>query len=303
MFHDQASSGSPPADALRGLLRTGLPLPEQAPAGRLLELRGVLARAAQPADKSSRMRALDSLLRWQLARFGHPRLAAAARLLFGADRSAEGLTLTERREKAAAAAGYEVHHFRKRIEPEICEALARMLGADSEDLLSRAVPPVLSQGRRPLRLPADVFAWEAAEHEEALSALWSAVYALRADLLAAARLASMNGSGSPSATEAALTALWRLALVHDAAADYRAAYGPYLLGADPSTEPEDLALLAGWFPVLRETDETELAELAGQHTGREGFLSGVNASPAAGAAEAWCLALTIDTAPTYGEAP
>lgn len=164
--------------ALRDLLRAGLPLSDYAAVDLvLLDLRGVVAWAAWPDDPASRLRALDSLLRWQLARFVHHRLAGPARLLFGAIPEAAGLALTERREKAAASADYEVHHFRKRVEPEICEQLADMLNADSEDLRSRAIPPALGQARMPLQLPADVFAWAAAEHEQALSLLWSGVYA------------------------------------------------------------------------------------------------------------------------------
>lgn len=295
------TTGPTLTDTLRALLRTGLPLPEPAPAGRLLELRGVLARAVNPRDRVSRIRALDSLLRWQLARFEHPRLAEAARLLFGADRATEGLSLTERREKAATAAGYEVHHFRKRIEPEICEHLARMLGADSEDLLSRAAPPVLGQARRPMRLPSDVFAWEAAEHEQALSTLWAGIYQLRAELLAAARHASMSGPAADESKAAARRALWQLARVLEAANSYRAAYGPVLLGSDPPTAPEELALLAGWFPVLQEHDEQALATLAAKHRADDDFLNALPNSPAAAAAEAWCRALTTASAPSTGK--
>jgi hypothetical protein len=290
------------ADTLRGLLRAGLPLSENAPVGRLLDLRGVVARAANPGERASRVRALDALLRWQLARFEHPRLAGAVRLLFGADRTSEGLTLTERREKAAAAAGYEVHHFRKRVEPEICEHLARMLGSDSEDLLSRALPPVLGQARRPMRLPADVFAWEAAEHEEALSGLWSAVYALRAALLAVSRLASMDGAASLHAQQAAQTVLWRLVRLLDAAAGYRTAYGPVLLGSDPPADPAELAQLAGWFPLLREADKEVLAELAARYNHRDNFLEGITSSPAAAGAKTWCHDLASQTEPTRGDA-
>jgi hypothetical protein len=289
------------ADTLRGLLRVGLPVPEQAPAGQLLELRGVMVRAANPQERASRIRALDCLLRWQLARFDHPRLAEAARLLFGAARSTEGLTLTERREKAAAAADYEVHHFRKRIEPEICDHLARMLGADSEDLLSRTAAPVLGRARRPMRLPADVFAWETAEHEETLSALWSAVYGLRAELLAAARHSSMNGPDARESDQTAQFALWRLAELLDVAAGYRAAYGRVLLGSDPPTAPEELARLAGWFPALPEPDEAALAALAGEYGHCQDFLAALASSSSAGAAAAWCHDLIHESAPTSGD--
>jgi hypothetical protein len=299
--HAPPALGPVDADALRGLLRAGLPLSAQTPAGPLLELRGVVARTADPRDRASRIRALDSLLRWQLARFEHPRLAGAARLLFGADRSSEGLSLTERREKAAAAADYEVHHFRKRIEPEICGHLARMLGAESEDLLSRAVPPLLAQSRTPLRLPADVFAWEAAEHEEHLAALWAAVYGLRSDLLAVARTASIHGPEHRATRRAADLALRALARVLGAAEVYRAAYGPILLGTDPPTDPADLARLAGWSPPLREPAAAHLARAAADCEKTADFLAYVNASPVATAAEDWRRSLLTASAPTTGD--
>jgi hypothetical protein len=291
----------PIAEDLRALLRDGLPLGDAAAAGQLLGLRGVLARTGDRSQTASRLHALDSLLRWQLARFEHPRLAGAARILFGADKNARGLTLTERRALAATAAGYEEHHFRKRIEPDICRRLARMLGAESEDLLSRAVPPVLAQSRSPLRLPADVFAWEAAEHEEHLAALWSAVYRLRADLLAVARNASTHGPGHRAARRSADAALRSLARVHQAAEDYRAAYGPVLLGTDPPTDPADLAGLAGWMPPLREATATHLARAAEDCERTADFLAYINASPVATAAEDWRRALATACTPTTSE--
>lgn len=171
-------------------------------------------------------------------------------MLFGAAPGAAGRTLTERREKAASAAGYEAHHFRKRIEPQICDRLANALAADAAEVGVRAAAPRLTQPRRPLRLPTDVFAWEAAEHEEALSTLWADVYALRAALLAVARLASMSGADHPDTWKATGLALYRTALAHRTVLTYKAAYGPQLLGADPGTPPEELVTLAGWQPNL-----------------------------------------------------
>jgi hypothetical protein len=283
---------------LRDLLRAGLPLSEFAAVDPvLLDLRGVVARAAWPDDPASRLRALDSLLRWQLARFNHHRLAIPARLLFGAAPETRGLTLTERREKAAASAKYEVHHFRKRVEPEICEQLAEMLNANSEDLRSRAIPPALGQARRPLRLPADVFAWEAAEHEQALSLLWSCVYALRAALLAAAVATGTSGPDSAQAVDAARTALWRLAQILGAAATYVAAYGPSVLGADPPTEPDELAFLAGWYPVVSDDLATALASASSQSEQPEQFWAAIETSSAATTASIWCTDLVASAAP------
>lgn len=285
--------------ALRDLLRAGLPLSDYASVDPvLLDLRGVVARTAWPDDPASRLRALDSLLRWQLARFTHHRLAVPARLLFGAAPEASGLTLTERREKAAAAADYEVHHFRKRVEPEICEQLADMFNADSEDLRSRALPPALGHARRPLRLPADVFAWEAAEHEQALSLLWSGVYALRAALLAAAVAAGTSGPDSAQAIDAARTALWRLAHTLRSAAAYEASYGPSVLGADPPTEPEDLALLAGWYPAVTDELSAELTAAASHSDQPKQFWATIQASSVAAAANAWSTELATSAFPT-----
>jgi hypothetical protein len=170
--------------------------------------------------------------------------------------------LTERRAKAADVAGYEVHHFRKRIEPRICEHLAILLAADTAAANTRAVPPRLSRAARPLRLPADVFAWEAAQHEQAIAELWSAVYALRAALLAVAHQASMDGARHPETAAAAHQALLRLTRLHTAAAAYRVVYGPQLLGADPGTDPGDLAALAGWHPELDSATAAALAAAA-----------------------------------------
>ena len=127
------------------------------------------------------------------------------------------------------------------------------------------------------------------------------MYGLRAELLATARLASMSGPESSSAAEAARTALWRLSLVSHCAAGYRAAYGPHLLGADSPLDPGELALLAGWYPVLPETDEAELAALVDQFASREEFLTQVDTSSVAQAANKWCHALTSSALPTTRE--
>ncbi|MGI5155847.1 hypothetical protein [Microbispora sp. CA-102843] len=253
---------------LRQLLRTGLPVSGNACGDALLDLPGVRSRAADPGERASRARALDGLLRWQLAHFQHTELADAARLLFGATRESAGMTLTERRTVAATAADYEVHHFRKRIEPKITGLLAWQLLADSENFAAtRATAPALAPALTgPLRLPADVFAWEVAEHEEALSRLWSGVYALRADLLAVARLASMD-AGQDQVHAAADAALRRYAELMAAASTYRAAYGDALLHADGPMPPEHLARLAGWVPPLTDNQIETLTAAAGHPAG------------------------------------
>lgn len=292
-----------PADAVHALLRCGLPPRDDPALDDLLALRAVAARAADPADRASRLRALDGWLRWALARFEQPRLAESTRLLFGAAPGATGLTLTERRGKAAAAAGYEVHHFRKRIEPRIVARLTAVLAADDAETADSAAAPRLSRARRPLRLPTDVFAWEAAEHEQALAQLWAEVYALRAALLAVARLAGMHGSERLETDAAAAHALWRAALLHARVLTYRETYGPQLLGAAPGTGPGDLAALAGWQPPLDAHALDELAAAAAAHPDPGDFHHALS-EPAAEAARVWRRALAkASTVPPREQEP
>ncbi|MDX3589057.1 hypothetical protein [Streptomyces europaeiscabiei] len=248
------------AAALRRLLRRGLPLDPAAVGSELLDLPGVVARANGSGDVAVRAHALEGVLRGQLARFPHAPLAPAAQMLFGAIPATAGITLTARRIEAAQAAGYEVHHFRKHVEPRICTLLAEQLVADTETFAAAHVAaPRLPPDERSLRLPPDVFAWEVAEHEEALCELWSRLYALRAALLKTARLASMDGHVPPDASD---EVLWRYAALRVAVRHYRAAYGPVLLPAsDAPVAPADLEKLAGPVPQLPPTDLALLSAL------------------------------------------
>ncbi|MGW0801620.1 hypothetical protein [Nonomuraea sp. NPDC002799] len=278
---------------VRALLRAGLPILLQQCGPALLELSGVRAGAD---DSAGRVRALDASLREQLDRLEHRDLAAAARLLFGADASTTGATLTARRAAAAAAAGYEVHHFRKRIEPKLAGLVAWQLRRASEEAASRAVPPQLRTGAGRPVLPADVFAWESAEHQQALATLWGTAYLLRAELLTVARLVSMDASGA-ELVQACGVALWRHAAVLRAARTYRAAYGSVLLpaGAEPGSDvgPDQIAASAGWTPPLTPTQDLLLAELADPGQGLADFTARLDAAAGGSAlAAAWQRTLT-----------
>ncbi|HUR08066.1 MAG TPA: hypothetical protein VM347_36360, partial [Nonomuraea sp.] len=267
----------------------------------LLELRGVKARSLQPNVVGSRARALDALLREQLDRLENAELAEAARLLFGAEASTSGATLTLRRTAAAGAAGYEVHHFRKRIEPKLLELLAWQMRKDSEDFTARhAEPPELHAASGPMMLPADVFAWEAAEHQQALAILWGAVYLLRAQLLTVARLVSMDAAEHDQ-DAAADRALWRHALLLHAAKAYRAAYGAVLLHAATELGPEHLAASAGWTPCLTPSQDLLLIELAEPERGLADFTARLAAADGGPDLVAvWRRALTGRPAPAHG---
>lgn len=246
-------------EELRLLARKGLP-----PAGgswpRLTALASVVARAGDETSPGARAAALNQVMRRVLARLEPEGLRDAAKALFGLAPGESGSTLTLRREAAAKVMGREVNHFRKRVEPQVLTALAHALERDAAGQAKpwASPPPVCAAGHR-RRLPADVFAWEAAEHEEALTRLWACVYALRAELLAVERQVSMGD------TEAALTtadtALWRYGQLQAEARRYRTAYGAALL-PDGTAGPHELAALAGWAPRLSQTDTALLADIA-----------------------------------------
>ncbi|UWE07614.1 hypothetical protein [Actinacidiphila bryophytorum] len=251
-------------DELRLLARKGLPLEPGGGWPRLTALASVAARAGSDSSPAARIEALDLVLRHVLARLEPEGLREPAKALFGMPPAEAGSNLTHRREVAARVAGREVNHFRKRVEPQILGILANAMERDAA-AQSRpwASPPPVRAGRRRRDLPRDVFAWEAAEHEEALTRLWACVYALRAELLAVERQSSMGDTGG--ATDASDAALWRYGQLQAQARRYRAAYGGVLL-PDGQVGPHELAALAGWTPKLSPRETTLLADAASAAT-------------------------------------
>jgi len=252
--------------AVGRLLRRGLPVTLAAVDPVLLDLRGVVARAVDPADEASRAAALDGTLRGLLARFPNTRYAAAARALFGLPPAAPGQNLTVRRELAAAQAGHEAHHFRKRVEPKLIETLAAELLADADRFTrSPMIAPRLAPVTTRQPVMADPFAWEVAEHEEQLSLLWSAIYAARAELLAVERLISLRADRT-DIIRAAVTAAWRWAAARAEAISYTTAFAHDL-------DVDGLIALAGWTPALTAGQASRLTEAAAGGASREQFVA------------------------------
>lgn len=257
-------------ESVRRLLRRGLPVTPADVDPVLLELRGIVARAVDPADEGSRTAALDGTLRGLLARFPDARYGPAARALFGLPPAEPGQNLTVRREVAAAQAGHEVHHFRKRIEPRLVEQVAWELLADADrftrmPMIAPRLAPVTT--RQPV--PADPFTWEVTEHEEQLTRLWSALYAARAELLAVERLVSLQADRT-DLINAAVNAAWRWAAARAEAISYTTAYAP-----DTGTSEipvDELVALAGWTPQLTDAQASRLTEAAAGGVSRERFV-------------------------------
>lgn len=243
--------------AVRRLLRRGLPVIPSSADTVLLDLRGIVARAVDPADEASRTSALDGTLRGLLARFPDTRYAAAARALFGLPPAKPGQNLTVRRELAAAEAGHEVHHFRKRVEPRLVEKIAWELLADADRFTrSPMIAPRLAPSSERQPVPADPFAWEVAEYEEQLTRLWSAIYAARAELLAVERLISLEADRADIAT-ILITAAWRWASARSKAVSYTIGFAP-----DLDASADELVVLAGWIPTLTAAQASRLTEIA-----------------------------------------
>ncbi|HEV7453210.1 MAG TPA: hypothetical protein VGO16_17880, partial [Pseudonocardiaceae bacterium] len=221
---------------------------------------------------ASRTSALDGVLRGLLARFDDGRHSRAARILFGLPPAEPGMKLTPRRTRAAREAGYEEHHFRKRVEPRLIEQLAAALLADADRFTrSRVIAPRLAPSSGRQTVGADPFAWEVAEHEEALARVWAAIYALHAELLAVERLTSL-GAGRQQVIDQAVTAAWRWALASTEAATYAAAFGDGAAGHPVSTA-HDLICLAGWTPPVSTAHADRLRAAAADGADRAAFVA------------------------------
>lgn len=254
------------------VVRRGLPVTPATADTTLLDLRGVAARAVDPGDEVSRTAALDGVLRGLLARFPDTRYAAAARALFGLPPAEPGQNLTVRRELAAAQAGHEVHHFRKRVEPKLIEQVAWELLADSDRFArSLAIAPRLAAVTSRQPVPADPFAWEVVEQEEQLSRVWSAIYTLRAELLGLERLISLEAD-RVDVIQQAVTAAWRWAAARAEALSYADAF---VTTAEDATA-EELITLAGWTPALTLAQASRLIEAAAGDASREDFTAALH---------------------------
>lgn len=268
------------ATAVGRLLRRGLPVTPATADAVLLDLRGIVARAVDPADEASRTAALDGTLRGLLARFPDTRYASAARALFGLPPAAPGQNLTARRDLAAEQAGHEVHHFRKRIEPKLIEKIAWELLADADRFTrSPMIAPRLAPTTGRQSVQADPFAWEVVEHEEQLSRLWSAIYAARAELLAVERLISLR-SDRIDILHTAVTAAWRWAAARAEAISYTAAFA-----LDRECSANELVALAGWTPPLTSAQASRLTEAATGGASREQFVAALHGETGLG--NAW----------------
>jgi hypothetical protein len=231
-------------DGLREVIRKGLPVgPDWAPEV-LLVLRGVYARSINPDDYLSRVKALNQLLIRMLARLGDGDEPVALRTLFGLPSENRGVTLTVRRERAAAVMGYGATHFRKHIEGRLLRDFAWRVHEDSQTYTprSRSAPPIREiSGDTPSLSAADVTA-----HEELVSRIWSLVYGLRAELIRQARLEVDDTASAEARAEGGRDILWSLARLLARIREYVDEFGDQILHGDAEFRVDGLTRLAGW---------------------------------------------------------
>jgi hypothetical protein len=260
--------------ALKVVLRAGLPLQPKAVPEVLFNLPGVIARSVRPDDPLASVDALDRLVRTLLKRLEPPERRDAAELLFLVSRG--GRTLTQRRLAAAASLDYEVHHFRKRIEPKLIEELAWRLHKDSLQYVRRRHDgkPFEASGDTPTITEEQVSEPEMAGREILISRIWSDVYGLRAELIA--REASRSDPDHLGEfQEAANGAFWYLARLLTNLSAYTDKYGKAILHGNAEYNAEALIRLAGWTGELtpEQTRELRFALARAGQWDRAGFIA------------------------------
>lgn len=243
------------AAALRPIMTKGLPVRPDVADPRLLGLRGVVARSIDPRDRLSRVKALDELLRKLLVYYPSDSRGEIARVLFGLAPGTRGTTLTKRRERVHEETGYSIHHLKTEMEADIRRTLAWELHRDSQNYTPRSagVPPspVIS-GDTPAITVGDVSARDVNEHEEVLSRLWSAVYALRADILLVERLKVWPHDDTEPVTSAMVEAHaterrnQSVQQVEVLVRAYLDRYGEQIAHGDAEYNAAGLLRLAGW---------------------------------------------------------
>jgi hypothetical protein len=268
------------ADALRALLRDGLPATEERAADRLLNLEGVIARAANPADKLSKVKALNKLLVQQIVAIPSSRerdLAAAAVILFGLTKPSKRWNQMLRMQQAAQKIDYSDDHFRQEIIPKILRQLARQLHQDSQSYKSLSRPLNEITGDAPSILQEHLDTRERAELEERISRLWEYVYGLRAELIAIRRIKAWPDEENAflKLEEARESTLWYLSRLFVSIQEYVEIYGMNIMKGDAEHNVEGLIRLAGWTGELPKELAYKVRLLAVQEPTKEGFIKAV----------------------------
>lgn len=208
---------------LSRLLRRGLPLSEASAGVVLPNLRSVIARSIHPDDPISRIDSLGTLLTRLLTDLDHDRYGPAARILYGVAPGMAGTTLTVRRQHAAQHLGYDLDHFRKRVEPDVVRAVADLVYRDMLKYKKRATGGDSFAAYRVWALTEDDYTAE----EELSGLVWKFVYAVRSELIGANRQDGEPGFETRVAEHHRMASKYAAAL-RRALDNYRSIFGPII---------------------------------------------------------------------------
>jgi hypothetical protein len=241
----EAATTSDLATALHEVVSSGgLPVLEANVPALLLDLKSVYARTVVPSEPLSRLHALNELLPRLIAGLNDGRYREAAQVLFGLAPGTRGTTLTARRRQAANLLGYNVDHFRTRVEATVIEGVAVAVHDDLLRYLSRVKRSAESlepTGSTPRLGPEHITA-----EEELVSRIWQHVYGLRAETIAILRLAEQHGFEA-QAEDHRQAAIRQEAELRELVQEYVETYGKQLIAhGDAEFSVEALERLAGW---------------------------------------------------------
>ena len=232
------------AEAFDQVLRDGLPIEEANAPDLLLNLRSVYARAVVPAEKRSRLQALNDLLPRLIAGMADTRYREAVQVLLGLAAGTRGTTLMARRRQAADLLSYSASHFRTEIEPKLVRSVAAVV---HDDLLRYA--PKVRRATESLQPTGDTpsLGPEHVNHEEELiSRIWQHVYGLRAETIAVLRLSEEEGL-KDQVEDHRQAALREEEELRSLIQQYTETYGEQLIRhGDAEFAVEGLERLAGW---------------------------------------------------------
>lgn len=179
------------AAELATVVRKGLPVTERTAHNILPNLRSVYARSIQPALLSSRIDALNELIPRLVDRIEDVSVAQAARCLLGVAPGTRRTSLIARQRQAADELGYNVDHFRQRVQADVVRALAEVLERDLRRYASRVKRA--SESLEPTGDSPSLTDDDLTHEEELVSRIWQHVYGLRAELIAHLRLLDQHG--------------------------------------------------------------------------------------------------------------
>jgi hypothetical protein len=230
--------------ALESVVTKGLPVAEETVNPLLTNLRSVYARAVVPAERLSRLTALNELLPRLIATIADPEWREATQTLFGLAPGTRKSLLSERQRRAAQLLDYSVGHLRQRVQPDILRSVALLV---QEDLLRyRARIKRASESLEPTGDTPSLGPEHLKEEEELISRIWQHVYGLRAELIAHLRLSRKVGyeGQAEDHRQAAMRERDRL---RELIAEYASRYGDLMIRqGETEFRAEALERLAGW---------------------------------------------------------